>query len=285
MRKFLLASVAVICITNYAKADELIYLDSPTGIELLSGAHGTAGTGSMIRFHQVQRLQTYCSVASSINVLNSLGIESKVPTPDIYPFNSFNQHSFFTNEVMAIKKPIEVQMGNGHGDGVGVPLDQLGQMLNTFDKVVAIVYHASDKDISQSRKLISEAMSNPKKRIIINYFRKDLGQKGTGHFSPLGAYDEKSDRVLILDTASYKYPPVWATMADLHKSMNTIDDDVKASRGFIVVERDDTKISIPIAATPVQCEKNEPKPEESTEITWFIPWTWTWNWFWRMPTW
>ena len=29
--------------------------------------------------------------------------------------------------------------------------------------------------------------------------------------SPLGAYDEKADRFLILDVARYKYPPVWVT--------------------------------------------------------------------------
>ena len=235
MRKILLASVAIICFANFAKADELIYLDSSKGTQFLSEAHGSAGFGSLVRFRESQRLQTYCSVSSSITVLNSLGIVSKIPTPDIYPYNSFNQYSFFTNEVMKIKKPIEVQMGNT--EGVGVPLDQLGQMLNTFDNVVATVYHGDKIDINEARRLIAEAESNPNKRVIINYFRKAIGQNGTGHFSPLGAYDEVSDRVLILDTAAYKYPPVWASFADFYNAINTVDEDAKATRGFIIIEK------------------------------------------------
>ena len=235
MRKALLASVAIVCFMNSANADELIYFDTPKGTALLSEAHGTAGFGSLVRFREPQRLQTYCSVSSSIAVLNSLDIKSEIPTPDIYPYNSFNQYSFFTNKVMDIKKPIEVQSGNK--EGVGVPLDQLVQMLNTFENVVATAYHGDKVDLNETRRLIAEAESNPNKRVIINYHRKSIGQSGGGHFSPISAYSEATDRVLILDTAAYKYPPVWVTMADLHAAMNTTDEDAKSTRGFIIIEK------------------------------------------------
>jgi len=33
----------------------------------------------------------------------------------------------------------------------------------------------------------------------VNYKRSAIGQKGGGHISPLGAYDEISDSFLVLD--------------------------------------------------------------------------------------
>ena len=66
--------------------------------------------------------------------------------------------------------------------------------------------------------------------------RKALGEERGGHISPLGAYDEKADRFLILDVARYKYPPVWVKTSDLFDAMNTTDagNDNK-TRGYVLV--------------------------------------------------
>ena len=72
--------------------------------------------------------------------------------------------------------------------------------------------------------------------MIVNYLRKALGQEIGGHISPLGAYDEKSDRFLILDVARYKYPPVWVTASDLFDAMNTPDsDNGDKTRGYVLI--------------------------------------------------
>ncbi|MGB0904790.1 MAG: phytochelatin synthase family protein, partial [Mangrovicoccus sp.] len=65
--------------------------------------------------------------------------------------------------------------------------------------------------------------------------RKALPQEGDGHISPVGAYDEASDTVLILDVAKYKYPPVWITVQKLHDAMMLPDSSSKRSRGFVEV--------------------------------------------------
>ena len=66
--------------------------------------------------------------------------------------------------------------------------------------------------------------------------RKTLGEERGGHISPLGAYDEKADRFLILDVARYKYPPVWVKTSDLFDAMNTTDsDNNNKTRGYAVV--------------------------------------------------
>ena len=53
--------------------------------------------------------------------------------------------------------------------------------------------------------------------------------------SPLGAYDADSDRFLVLDVASYKWPAVWVEATTLFTAMDTVDPDGGATRGFVVI--------------------------------------------------
>ncbi len=74
--------------------------------------------------------------------------------------------------------------------------------------------------------------------IVVNYLRKAIGQEAGGHISPLAAYDEDTDRFLILDVSRYKYPPVWVGAEALFAGMNTSDsDNDDRSRGFVIVGR------------------------------------------------
>ncbi len=41
------------------------------------------------------------------------------------------------------------------------------------------------------------------------------------HFSPIVAYNQAEDEVLILDVERYKYPPVWVRKFDLFTAMTT----------------------------------------------------------------
>ena len=40
--------------------------------------------------------------------------------------------------------------------------------------------------------------------VVVSYSRKQLGQTGDGHYSPIGGYHRASDQVLILDVARFK---------------------------------------------------------------------------------
>jgi hypothetical protein len=54
-----------------------------------------------------------------------------------------------------------------------------------------------------------------------------------GHFSPIGAYDMKSDRVLIMDVDSKWYPPYWAPASELFRGMVTRDHAADHYRGYL----------------------------------------------------
>lgn len=57
----------------------------------------------------------------------------------------------------------------------------------------------------------------------LNFYRKTLGQTGTGHFSPLAAYNAKKDLVLILDVAKFKYDPYWCDIDTVYESFEMLD--------------------------------------------------------------
>lgn len=44
--------------------------------------------------------------------------------------------------------------------------------------------------------------------IFVNFLRSALGEQGSGHMSPLAAYDKKTDRFLMLDVARYRYKAI-----------------------------------------------------------------------------
>jgi glutathione gamma-glutamylcysteinyltransferase len=74
--------------------------------------------------------------------------------------------------------------------------------------------------------------------LVASYNRQTLGQSGTGHFSPIGAYDSASDSVLILDTARFKYGAHWVSLPLLYEAMKSVDPDSGRSRGYILLTHD-----------------------------------------------
>jgi glutathione gamma-glutamylcysteinyltransferase len=71
--------------------------------------------------------------------------------------------------------------------------------------------------------------------LAVSYNRKVLGQTGTGHFSPLAAYDEASDSVLILDTARFKYSTHWVPLSLLFEAMCSLDPTTELPRGYAIL--------------------------------------------------
>lgn len=72
--------------------------------------------------------------------------------------------------------------------------------------------------------------------MIVAYNRQKLGQSGSGHFSPIGAYEEESDRVLIMDVARFKYPPHWVYVKDLYLALQDIDTESNKPRGYVLLK-------------------------------------------------
>ncbi len=174
-----------------------------------------------------QKTQAYCGVASMVMVLNALNAPAP-STPDYQPYRTFTQDNVLDETTDAVL-PRDVLARQG------MTLDQLGALL-ALHPVEVEVHHAADGGLDAFRAAASAALGTHDHFVIVNYLRKVLGQQPGGHISPLAAYDEKTDRFLILDVARYKYPPVWARASDLFAAMNTTDaSNGGKTRGYVIV--------------------------------------------------
>jgi len=196
---------------------ELISLRSFTGQALLADGRFAADYEPLTRNFEAQSRAAFCGVASSVVVLNAL--RSSVPR--------LNQTTFFSDAASAVRGPLRVSLA-------GMSLAQLADLLRTHGLEVSVFY-AADTDVAAFRSIAQQNLASGGDFLLVNYQRASLGQAEAGHISPLAAYDAATDRLLILDVAAYKYPPVWVETAALWNAMNTADHASGRTRGFAVV--------------------------------------------------
>ena len=173
-----------------------------------------------------QQNGAFCGVASMVIVLNALSIPA--PKPHVRDYHFFNQDNFFDNP----QTPQIITAANIARKGI--TLEQLGQLLETYP-VKAEVYHGGNLTLERFRSLITNNLQQPNDFVLVNYLRSSIGQEKWGHISPIAAYDEDSDRFLILDVARYKYPPVWVKTAELWQATRTMDRVSGKTRGVVLV--------------------------------------------------
>lgn len=206
----------------------LINFNSAEGEKLLLDSQSRQDYFPLTIQFVTQKNQAYCGVASSVMVLNALGITAP-EAPEFGQFHIFTQDNFFNSQAKTILTPEVVARQ-------GMTLDQLGQLLETYP-VKAQVYHAGDLTLDEFRSLVVKNLQEPGNFVIVNFLRKMIGEESGGHISPVAAYNKETDRFLILDVSRYKYPPVWVKAEDLWKAMATVDPTSGKTRGFVLISR------------------------------------------------
>ncbi len=209
--------------------DDVIYCDTDAGAALFDAADVKGHFWTICRYFVSERFLTYCGIASSVTVLNSLGVDDAPDDPQIYPYKMFTQDNLFTDAVLHRRRPLDVEKG-------GNTLEQLASILDVFD--VHVETHFADSlDEPGCRKLLVAALKSPHRRVIVDFNRQTLHQKGGGHFSPLAAYHAGDDRFLLMDVARYKLPPCWVKADVLFDALTSTDSTSQKSRGFLIVSR------------------------------------------------
>src|SRR6185437_4183325 len=213
--------------------DSLVGLNSDAGAHMLLEAPARQSYWDLSIQFVTQKTQSFCGVASTVMVLNALGVPAP-STPAYEPYHVYTQDNLLDARTESVLPEAVIARQ-------GMTLDQLGALLRVFG-VRAEVHHAADLDLARFRAIAEQALAAKDKYVIVNYLRRAMGQERGGHISPLAAYDAAADRFLILDVARYKYPPVWVTAADLFAAMNTPDaDNENRTRGFVVISYDVNK--------------------------------------------
>jgi hypothetical protein len=210
-------------------ATQLIPFSSSEGEQLLVESKSRQDYFLLGNQFVTQTNQAYCGVASSVMVLNALGLPAP-ESPQYKPFKLFTQENFFDRE--DAKKVVAPEVVAKRG----MTLAQLGGLLVSHGAKVR-VYHGADVDLDRFRSLLLTNLSERNNFAIVNYLRSSIGQERGGHISPIAAYNQRTDRFLILDVSRYKYPPVWVRAVDLWQAIRTTDSDSGKTRGFVLVTK------------------------------------------------
>lgn len=211
--------------------NELLYLNDTHAFDQLRiGGKGS----SVIDFYYYQQgweaqiTQSYCAVASSTSVLNSLKGKITLPQDQTYtPYPWATQTQLMLNKCV---KETLYDIDKMKHMFFGLGLDMAKQLLDCHlkDQNYTVEAHHVDPNtttVEEVREAIKDALTDTEARVLINYDRGGIGQgnMGHGHFSPLGAYHYGMDAFLVMDVAKYKYPPVWVPSTNLMGGLASLD--------------------------------------------------------------
>ena len=230
----------------------LVEWDSEESLERLARSSHKKDFFPLSNHFVSQDNKIFCGPASSATVLNALRLRKREGLPQdelsitsderawlpeafnpffgkYTPNNVLNDRTKSRVEVLG--KPIEIE-GELKAD-YGLQLSQLAQVLRAHGLDVSVRIVDPNADSETIRREIAANLATGDDYVLVNYARKSLGQKGGGHISPLGAYDEASDSFLIMDVNPNRAPWVWVESEDLIAAMRTFD--TVENRGYLLV--------------------------------------------------
>ena len=197
--------------------------DSDAGRRLFGEALLDGKMTSYFRLAQQFHTQSdpaYCGLGSLVCALNALRID---------PARLWKgPWRWFSEELLDCCKPLEEVRR------LGLSLDEVACVARCNGTDVELHRPGSEHGIESFRTHVIESTTRDEGPVlVVNYSRRTLGQTGDGHFSPIGGYHGSSDRVLLLDTARFKYPPHWVSVELLFAAMQAQDDATGLARGWL----------------------------------------------------
>lgn len=248
----LLALQCSVLFSSEARAADLVEWQSANSLDRLARSLHKTDFFPLSNHFISQDNAIFCGPVSSAIVLNALrlGRRDGLPKdrasiadgemawlpPGIDPFyGKYTANNVFTDRTKSrlevLGKPIPIE-GEPKSD-FGFQLRQLAELLRSHGLDVALRVVGDDADASMIRGELVENLSTGGDYVLVNYARKALGQKGGGHISPLGAYDEASDSFLVMDVNPNSAPWVWVAADDLIAAMRTFD--TVENRGYVLI--------------------------------------------------
>lgn len=244
---------ANICLAN----STIEIWNSKDGLKKLQESKYNNDFYQLVNFYQPQMNPLYCSPASAVIIINAINygkIDSQ-KTGEVYkpeslggeliPYYLYSQEDFFNSKTEKVKTKSSVEYKTPYkienGDQIfepGVTLAEFAKMLKKGHNFSVKEIYAKDNNeesLNKFRQNLKDVLSEDKKFILANFNGKVAGSKTNGHISPLVAYNEDSDSLLVLDVALHKNQWFWVDLATFYSAMNTKDGD--NYRGYLIVKR------------------------------------------------
>ncbi|NBV06878.1 MAG: hypothetical protein EBS06_06565 [Proteobacteria bacterium] len=237
----------------YSKQVAVVNWNSKEGIERLERTSYKGDFYRLAHHFKPQINPAACGQAAATVVLSAIYELNHKPFPVIeewpitiadkkYPlqYRLINETNFFNEATDKIlnRKAISMKITKTDGTfGGGIDIEELQKMLKIHGVKSKLVNvdKFSDEKLSAFRKLVKEVVNSNKEFLILNYDHSYKSLSG-GHFSPVAAYDEKSDSILMLDVAAHRNPWIWINLSDIYHAMNTKNYAQTHYRGYLVVK-------------------------------------------------
>lgn len=250
-------SVLILLVFSAPTFADVVDWSSPEGVQRLERARQKADFFRLANRFESQKNKVFCGPATAVILLNAfrLGAETipadkltfdahflpLLPAGMVPYFQKYTQDTVFTESAQRVKTPAQIC-----GEPIGGKADY-GYQLHQFEQTLRahgltakafVVEDTADKQsaakqVAEIRERLAENVGNPENFAVVNFSRPALDQKGGGHISPLGAYDERSDSFLVLDVNPNAANWFWASSDALVAAMRT--KDTERNRGYLMV--------------------------------------------------
>jgi glutathione gamma-glutamylcysteinyltransferase len=202
---------------------------------------------SLIEQYTTQAEPAFCGISTLVMVLNALSVDPRRTWKG--PWRWYEESML--NCCLDLEEVKET----------GITINSFRCLALCQGLVADVVFADDDEDgsegINRFRRAIQKPCVAPAQNdaggdsskdeiLVVSYCRKVLGQTGSGHFSPIAAYDSASDSVLVLDTARFKYGAHWVSVPLLFDAMRPVDPDTNRSRGYILLSDHEHEYSVDI---------------------------------------
>ncbi len=202
---------------------------------------------------QPQANPLYCGIASSVIVLNAMRLDrNAIPSQQSLEvgipsdmgggslqFREYSQMTFLGKRTDSVKPRAVIEFKNTDDPAgevqPGLTLAELKGILEVYDAQVDLHYadSISEDAVDGFRNDLREVLADSDRFLIVNFKGKVIGSPAAGHISPLAAYDEQSDSVLVMDVAGHLNPWYWVPVIQLYGAMHTLDGT--HHRGYLIV--------------------------------------------------
>ncbi len=230
---------------------DLIEFSTQEGLDRFSRSTGRIDFPSLANQFEAQTNAAFCGPTSAAIVLNTIysrsaGLpvdRSRLRMDDLKHISATFDPAiarYTQDNVITKGKKTRAQVLGEPTTINGKKTKDFGYQIRQFDEMLSanglnthLVVVTDDFPESAIRKDLIENLKRADDYAIVNYKRSALGQKGGGHISPLGAYDETSDSFLVLDVNPASAGWVWVKTTSLIKGMRTFD--TVENRGYILI--------------------------------------------------
>jgi hypothetical protein len=260
MIKNLLAFFLVISFSTAVFADEensqVEIWNTSKGLQRLDHSRFKKDFYQLVNFFEPQINPLYCSIATGTILLNALNYgnipsqkDGEVQKPEvagnnILEFHLYSQNGFLNNKTNKIKKHEVIKyeattiINDKEVYDAGLSMSDFSKMLSkAYNLKVNVTYAKKNntKSIDTFRQTLKKYLIEDGHFVVVNFDGKILNLATRGHVSPIAAYDEESDSVLVLDVALHKNQWYWAPLEKLYAAMNTMDNE--NYRGYLLVKK------------------------------------------------